>query len=92
MCLNKTKLDNEPYLVTQLQYNLTLLQKFVTVVHGTFNSALSTGHFLLCTFNYSEWLASTLKASYRTARTCMEPRSVERKLSFAVEVTIAQEL
>ena len=32
-------------------------------------------HFLLCTFY-----------SYRTARTCSEPRSVERRLSFAVEV------
>ena len=37
-----------------------------------------TRHFLLGTFYL-----------YRTARTCSEPRSVERRLSFAVEVTTA---
>ena len=37
-----------------------------------------TRHFLLSTFY-----------SYRTARTCSEPHSVERRLSFAVEVTTA---
>ena len=39
-----------------------------------------TWHFLLGTFY-----------SYRTVRTCNEPRSVERGLSFAVEVTTASE-
>ena len=37
-----------------------------------------TRHFLLGTFY-----------SYKTVRTCSEPRSVERRLSFAVEVTTA---
>ena len=40
--------------------------------------ALSTWHFLLSTFY-----------SYKTARTCIEPRSVEGRLSFAVEVMTA---
>ena len=40
--------------------------------------ALSTRHFLLGTFY-----------SYKTARTCIEPRSVERRLCFAVEVPTA---
>ena len=37
-----------------------------------------TWHFLLGTFY-----------SYKTARTCIEPRSVKRRLSFAVEITSA---
>ena len=40
--------------------------------------ALSTRHFLLGTFY-----------SYKSARTCIEPRPVERRLSFTVEVTTA---
>ena len=58
---------------TTLSYSVTLpsLQKFVKLY-----IVLSTWHFLLGTFY-----------SYKTARTCIEPRSVERRLSFAVEVT-----
>ena len=42
------------------------------------DTALSSRHFLLGTFY-----------SYKTARICIEPSSVERRLSFSVEVTTA---
>ena len=49
---------------------------FVLTEH--ISSYSCTRHILLDTFY-----------SYRTARTCSEPRSVERRLSFSVEVTTA---
>ena len=66
MCLNKTKLDSEPYSVTA----------YLTFAIEVYYSC--TWHFILGTLY-----------SYKTTRTCSELRSVEHRLSFAVEVTTA---